>query len=263
MTTAVQFRTTIGAPIPLARTLSFRKGKSKDTVSDECIWQQFLSTHRIIHLLRPDYFMIYKFSKATTLFERNISLDLGNGEVTAEKIMHSLVAPDLLNIKAVDKAMYHMTTERKLQPFDYVFRVCGNVECPNTSLKRIMRTSFIIHSNHTGTPELIFYCFHDVSSMVSSIRPNNYDVTFDPLQAHLGVELGSRLKSIRPDASTITGREKEIVRCLHNGMSSKEIAGHLFISKSTVDTHRQNMLRKWELPNTAALLKKAVEEDWI
>ncbi len=262
MNTAVQLRDTTGTH-SFPGTLSLRQRKSQDPISDECIWQNFLSTHRIIHLLRPDFFMIYKCSKGLTLFERNISLELGTGDVTGERIMQSFMPPDQVNIKAVDKAMHHMTTERKLQPFDYVFRVCGNVDCSNPSLKRIMRTSFIIHSNKAGTPELIFYCFHDVSSMVSSIRPNNYDITFDPLQAHLGVELGSRLKSVRPDVSSITTREKEIVQCLHQGMSSKEIAGHLFISKATVDTHRQNMLRKWELPNTAALLKKAVEEDWL
>ena len=262
MNTAVQFRTTTGSPA-FPGTLSLRKRKSQEPLSDECIWQSFLSTHRIIHLLRPDFFMIYKCSKGITLFERNISLNLGTGEVSFEKIMQYIVTTDMTHIKAIDKAMYHMTTERKLQPFDYVFRVCGNVECANTSLKRIMRTSFIIHSNHAGTPELIFYCFHDVSSMVSSIRPNNYDVTFDPLQAHLSEELGSRMKLIQPNGSTITAREREIVQCLHNGMSSKEIGTHLFISKATVDTHRQNMLRKWELPNTAALLKKAVEEDWL
>lgn len=232
-------------------------------ISDEVIWQNFLATHRIIHLLRPDFFLIYKFSKSTVLFQRNINLDLGDGNVTSEKIMQYMIPADLQNIMAVDKAMMHMSYERKIQPFDYIYKVCGNVECPNPDLKRVMRTSILIHSNADGTPELGFFCFHDVSSMISSIKPNNYDVSFDPGSEHLQHELDSKMKSIRPDLMNITSREREIVQCLNNGMSSKEIAAQLFISKTTVDTHRQNMLRKWDLPNTASLMKKAVEEGWV
>ena len=240
-----------------------RKFKAKEKISDEYIWQNFLVQHRIIHLLRPDYFMIYKFSRGTTLFQRNISLDLGVGEVTLEKIMHYMLPTDMQNIMAIDKAMINMTSERKVQPLDYIYKVCVNIDCPNTSLKRIMRTSILIHNSDTGVPELGFVCYHDVSSMVSSIKPNNYDITFDPDQAYLEVELDAKLKIIRPGKMDITSRERDIVLCLHKGLSSKEIASELFISKATVDTHRQNMLHKWDLPNTAALLKKAVEEGWV
>ena len=230
---------------------------------DEIIWQNFLATHHIIHLLRPDFFTVYKMSKSTTLFQHNISLDLGDEHVTYDKLMQYMLPDDLQNLKAIDKAMVSMTSERRLQPFDYIFKVCCSVECPNMQLKRIMRTSFIIHSQASGIPELVFYCFHDVTQMVSSLKPNNYAVSFDPLQAHLGEELNAKLKSIRPEKANVTPREREILRCLHEGMSSKEIAIHLFISKATVDTHRQNMLRKWELPNTASLMKKAAKEGWV
>jgi len=240
-----------------------RKFRTEERVSDEYIWQNFLVTHRIIHLLRPDYFMIYKFSKSTTLFQRNISLDLGIDEVTSEKIMQYMAPTDLQNIMAIDKAMINMTSERRVQPLDYIYKVCVNIDCPNPSLKRLMRTSILIHNSETGVPELGFICFHDVSSMVSSIKPNNYDITFDPGQAHLQIELDAKIKNIRPEKMDITPRERDIVLCIHKGMSSKEIASHLYISKATVDTHRQNMLHKWDLPNTASLIKKAVEEGWV
>jgi len=42
-------------------------------------------------------------------------------------------------------------------------------------------------------------------------------------------------------------------------MTNKEIATKLFLSTSTVDTHRKNMLAKLELRNTAALVKYAAE----
>ncbi|MGB3079911.1 MAG: LuxR C-terminal-related transcriptional regulator [Saprospiraceae bacterium] len=231
--------------------------------TDECIWQNFLVTNRILHLLRPDYFMIYKYSKSTILFQQNINLDLGTNQVTVDHMLDYLAPKDFEHFRSMDKIMCQMTAERKLQPLDFVFKICGNIECPNPSLKRIMRTSFLIHCSTTGIPELGFYCVHDVTSMVSSIKPNNYDITFDPCHAHLKKELAEKVRSLSSAISNITYRERDILYYINKGMSSKEIAGNLFISKATVDTHRQNMLRKWELPNTAALLKRAREEDWI
>lgn len=54
-------------------------------------------------------------------------------------------------------------------------------------------------------------------------------------------------------------REMEILQCLCDGLSSKEIAARLFLAKSTVDTHRRNMIRKRAVKNTAQLLQACCE----
>ncbi len=267
MTTSANFLTTAAKP-EINSLYGFKRKQPSQTPdiehpSDECIWQNFLVANRIIHLLRPDFFMIYKFSKSTILYEHNINLDLHAQNVTTQKIMQYLTPGDLDHIRSIDKIMIQVTTERKLQPLDYVYRICGNMECPNTTLKRILRTSFLIHSNAAGMPELGFFCFHDVSTLFSSIRPKNYDISFDYGHEHLKDEVMMRLQRLKLPQTIITPRELDILRHIDKGMSSKEIASCLFISKTTVDTHRQNMLRKWDLPNTAALLKRAREEDWI
>ena len=267
MSASANLRQTSGNVLPLS--LYSLKGKENPQVlrmeklPDECIWQNFIANNRILHLFRPDYFMIYKFSKSTILFQQNINLDLGTKEVTMDKILQYLLPGELDHMRSMDKIMSQMATERKLQPLDFIYRICCNVECPNPDLKRIMRTSFLIHSSVTGVPELGFFCFHDVTSMVSSIKPNNYDITFDPGQPQLIQDLSKRLKAHSPRQTDITRRERDILIHIDLGKSSKEIASSLFISKNTVDTHRQNMLRKWDLPNTAALLKRAREEAWI
>ncbi len=55
----------------------------------------------------------------------------------------------------------------------------------------------------------------------------------------------------------LTKREKEILRHIANGYSAKEIASNLFISESTVVTHRKHLLHKFEVKNVAELIKKA------
>jgi two-component system nitrate/nitrite response regulator NarL len=56
-----------------------------------------------------------------------------------------------------------------------------------------------------------------------------------------------------------TRREKEILTLLAEGLTSQEIAARLFLSNYTVDTHRKNMLQKFNVHNTTALLN-AVRE---
>jgi DNA-binding CsgD family transcriptional regulator len=51
-----------------------------------------------------------------------------------------------------------------------------------------------------------------------------------------------------------TKRELSILELLKKGLTSLEIAGALFISKHTVDTHRRNMLQKVNCENTIDLL---------
>ena len=52
----------------------------------------------------------------------------------------------------------------------------------------------------------------------------------------------------------LTEREKEVLALLFKGLTSKEIAIELFISKTTVDTHRRNILDKTGIKSTAELI---------
>ncbi len=57
----------------------------------------------------------------------------------------------------------------------------------------------------------------------------------------------------------MTKRETEVLPLIADGMSNKEIAQKLHIEKRTVDAHRQNLLKKLNVKNTAGLVRKAIE----
>ncbi len=61
------------------------------------------------------------------------------------------------------------------------------------------------------------------------------------------------------DTPVITRREKEVLALIADGMTNNEIAQTLFISVTTVDTHRKNLLAKFNARNTAALVKIAMQ----
>lgn len=58
----------------------------------------------------------------------------------------------------------------------------------------------------------------------------------------------------------LSKREVEILKWIVEGYSSKQIADKLFLSTSTVNTHRQNMLRKTNSQNSAELLRYAINQ---
>jgi DNA-binding NarL/FixJ family response regulator len=61
----------------------------------------------------------------------------------------------------------------------------------------------------------------------------------------------------------LTKREKEILKLIADGLSSQEIAGQLFISLRTVETHRLNLNQKLDVKNTAGLVKEAMKRGLI
>lgn len=73
-------------------------------------------------------------------------------------------------------------------------------------------------------------------------------------------------KVLHPEASANTKkvdglsyRELEVLRLIAEGLTNNAIAEKLFVSRRTVETHRQNILEKTQVKNTASLIKYAVE----
>lgn len=67
----------------------------------------------------------------------------------------------------------------------------------------------------------------------------------------------------QPPQPILTSREKEVLACIAEGLTNKEIAGRLFISPLTVDSHRKNLLAKFGAGNTAALIRLAAEQGLV
>ncbi|MGE9314900.1 response regulator transcription factor [Niabella sp. CJ426] len=68
-----------------------------------------------------------------------------------------------------------------------------------------------------------------------------------------------------PDVHNIilTRREKEVLELIADGFTNSEIAGKLYISITTVDTHRKNLLSKFDSRNVASLVRKASQLNLI
>jgi len=63
-----------------------------------------------------------------------------------------------------------------------------------------------------------------------------------------------------PQAPALTEREREVLRGLARGLSSRELAAELGISARTVETHRANIMQKFGVKSVALLIQAAMRE---
>lgn len=66
-------------------------------------------------------------------------------------------------------------------------------------------------------------------------------------------------EAIKNAMPVLTKREKEVLTHIAADLTSQQIADTMFLSKRTVDTHRQSLLMKLGTKNVASLVKKAIQ----
>lgn len=100
----------------------------------------------------------------------------------------------------------------------------------------------------------------DVENAIQSVvSGNNY---FSPeILNRLIQGLGKNKKS--PTSGDLSEREQEVLFYICKGFSNQEIADKLFLSKRTVDKHRENLLSKTFSKNTAGLVMYAVKNNIV
>jgi two-component system response regulator NreC len=86
---------------------------------------------------------------------------------------------------------------------------------------------------------------------------------YPTMTGHLVRSYLDKLKEDSGESLAISPREKEILNLLAKGYSSKEIADQLFISPSTVHTHRSNLMAKLGLKNRRELTQFARDHGLI
>jgi two-component system response regulator NreC len=102
--------------------------------------------------------------------------------------------------------------------------------------------------------------------LVSAIRvASQGNVFLYPTMAKLLVKdfLHRSEAGAAPPGEELTAREREVLTCIAEGMTNREIAETLVISAKTVDRHRENIMRKLNMHNRIELVKYAIEKGLI
>ncbi|HMR58423.1 MAG TPA: response regulator transcription factor, partial [Cyclobacteriaceae bacterium] len=79
----------------------------------------------------------------------------------------------------------------------------------------------------------------------------------------VSAEVVQTLRQRQPDRPVITRREKEVLECIAQGLTNPQIAEKLFVSITTIESHRKNLLHKLNVNNTASLVRQAFYYEFI
>lgn len=71
-----------------------------------------------------------------------------------------------------------------------------------------------------------------------------------------GSKVSSNQFSLKDELST---REKEILKLLCDGLSPKEIAAQLFLSQRTIETHKTNIMQKFDVNSISKLISLSIK----
>ncbi len=77
------------------------------------------------------------------------------------------------------------------------------------------------------------------------------------------VEMIKSDKSSSDPFDNLSAREKEVLKGIAEGLTSRDIAAALFISVSTVKSHRNNIMKKLSVNDMASLVKIAIRKGLI
>jgi Response regulator containing a CheY-like receiver domain and an HTH DNA-binding domain len=99
-----------------------------------------------------------------------------------------------------------------------------------------------------ASSEELVRCVHDVLAGRIALSAEVTAIMTRPLQ--------NELKNI----PHLTKREIQVLGMIAEGRTSASIAEELCVSQFTVETHRRNLMQKFDANNTAALIKMAAEQ---
>lgn len=104
----------------------------------------------------------------------------------------------------------------------------------------------------------------ELISAIDTLRKGGTYISplLSPQLADLFVERVSPTGKPRGPGEFLTIREREIIKLIAEGKSSREIGGLLFISSRTVQHHRANIMRKLNIKKTADLVKYAIQKGY-
>jgi len=164
---------------------------------------------------------------------------------------------------------FNSTPQNSLEPDDVLGKTPFDFFEPLTASKISERVKQVAenaqaltHMNHiTWNGEIL--SFFD---QVSPIRDVTGNVTAVATISRKITERKRESQEMRipdNDLRGLTRRESEILRLIAAGLTSREIAGKLFISQKTVETHRSRLMHKLDLHKTADLVKFAVKSGFL
>lgn len=209
---------------------------------------------KLIDALNPDNNLTPLIIRVYDEYAQSIKLHMKYEEKTLFPYVEALMRGEQMSNYNVDVfSKHHGETTRKLQELKGI--IIKYLPDNGLTNHQLTATLYDLYNNeewlknHSQVEDEIF---------IPAIRVQEERLKSEGLTARL-----SNIITQGQNSDAVSEREKDIIRCLIQGMSNKEIASHLYISVNTVITHRRNIVRKLQIHSLAGLTIYAIANDLI
>jgi DNA-binding CsgD family transcriptional regulator len=238
---------------------------NKDSISSEMSNQLLLKNHLLNFFHVGDYYYyIFNISNLTIEFvDEGMCKILGfNKETfTPENIFDKIHPDDIGNFVNFENTTLHFLKQLPVDKMKkYKVSYDYRIRKANGEYIRILQQNIAIETTPDGSIIRTIGMHTDISHLKKETKTSLSFIGLDGEPSYYDVDILSVMKS---RDLLFTKREKEILSHISNGYKSKKIGEMLHISKTTVDTHRKNILKKTECQSITQLIAKAVKEGWV
>jgi len=197
------------------------------------------------------------------LVSNDVSLILGYrpSEFTFESLMDSIHPEDrpyFLNFENRAREFLSQLPIEKLMK--YKVRHDFRVKAKSGSYIRLLHQALVLQHNEQGHILKTLGIETDITTIKKRGNPELSFIGLDDEPSYIDVDV-QRIFTVGD--KILTKREKQVLLLIMKGKVSKEISEILYIGKQTVDSHRNNMIKRNGLKNTSELIAKAMEQGWI
>ncbi|TRX35519.1 response regulator transcription factor [Flavobacterium sp. ZT3R18] len=194
-------------------------------------------------------------SLLTTFNDVKVCIESGNGEELLDKLSMS---SEVISICLIDLNMpilngiETMKQVRKLYPS--IKNIILTIHEEEKYIHKLIEEGANAYLAKNTEPDELEKALHAVINQDYYFNDASIKAMHNNLQ-------GKKNKFIHTASIDLTRREKEILHLICQEFTSQEIAQKLFISDSTVNGHRNNLLLKIGCKNTAGLVLFAVKNE--
>ena len=196
-------------------------------------------------------YAIYDFNKGNYLLQsEEQKLIFGVNENNPEidlKTHYAAIHPDDRDFVLETDYMFHnfFSTLSPKEKFNYKLVYDFRTKTVDGRYLRFMHQCVVFEQDQEGNLWLTLVISYPLSEMKKNEKSSRYLINIETKSFHLFHENG-----YNTSGSVLTRREIEIVELLARGYDSVTIADKLYLSRNTINNHRQNILSKTKSDNT-------------
>lgn len=159
-----------------------------------------------------------------------------------------------LILKATQKSMSFAYKARNTKPFENIVSMDYRVKKADGKYIRILRQTGLFSNDKKGNMAFSFAICTDISDIK---KMNKIEFS---MSAPDFAQFDFPGDDLKQQSTVFTRREKQVIKLLMKGETSKNIAELLYISPLTVISHRKNMIKKTGTTNSSELIAHVVEQ---